>query len=187
MIGKEQTMRDRLVYICSPCRGDMKKNIIKAQNYCREAVELWPDVIPIAPHVYFTQFLDDTKPDERVVGMNMGIALLSMCDEIWVYGIENPSEGMKNEIVYAQDHGIPVRNAAEVYQDRAAEVYGERNENQDNEIGDALIILPSQADGLKGVAVIESTTLRISGEAIVDMAIQLRRHRGHDITVEVDQ
>lgn len=53
-------MRKRLVYICSPCRGDIEKNIEKAQRYCREAVELWDDVIPIAPHVYFTQFLDDT-------------------------------------------------------------------------------------------------------------------------------
>ena len=45
-------MRKKLVYICSPCRGDVEKNIEKAQRYCREAVELWDDVIPIAPHVY---------------------------------------------------------------------------------------------------------------------------------------
>ena len=48
-------MRKKLVYICSPCRGDVEKNIEKAQRYCREAVELWDDVIPIAPHVYFTR------------------------------------------------------------------------------------------------------------------------------------
>ena len=39
-------MRKKLVYICSPCRGDIEKNIEKAQYYCREAVELWDDVIP---------------------------------------------------------------------------------------------------------------------------------------------
>ena len=66
-------MRKKLVYICSPCRGDIEKNIEKAQYYCREAVELWDDVIPIAPHVYFTQFLDDTKPEERTAGMDMGL------------------------------------------------------------------------------------------------------------------
>lgn len=75
-------MRKRLVYICSPCRGEIKKNIAKAQSYCREAVELFPDVIPIAPHVYFTQFLNDLNPDERAAGMEMGIALLDMCAEI---------------------------------------------------------------------------------------------------------
>ena len=91
-------MRNRLIYICSPLRGDIEKNIQKAQGYCREAVELWPDVIPIAPHVYCTQFLDDTIPQEREAGMDLGIALLDMCDELWVYGINNPSEGMKKEI-----------------------------------------------------------------------------------------
>ena len=91
-------MRKRLIYICSPLRGDIEKNIQKAQGYCREAVDLWPDVIPIAPHVYCTQFLDDTIPQEREAGMELGIALLDMCDELWVYGINNPSEGMKKEI-----------------------------------------------------------------------------------------
>jgi hypothetical protein len=42
-------MRKRFIYICSPCRGDMEKNITKAQGYCREAAELFPDVVPIAP------------------------------------------------------------------------------------------------------------------------------------------
>lgn len=173
-------MRDRLIYICSPCRGEMEKNIIKARGYCREAVEHWPDVLPIAPHVYCTQFLDDTNLKERAVGMDMGISLLSMCDEIWVYGIDNPSEGMRNEIAYAKEHGIPVRDAADVYRDRAPE-------SRDNELGDALIVLPSHVGSLNDVAAVESTTVRISGEAVVDMAIQLRRHRGHDITLEADQ
>lgn len=173
-------MRDRLIYICSPCRGEMEKNIIKAQGYCREAVELWPDVLPIAPHVYCTQFLDDTNPKERAVGMDMGISLLSMCDEIWVYGIDNPSEGMRNEIAYAKEHGIHVRDAADVYRERGTE-------RKSEELGDALIVLPSHVGNLNGVAAVESTTVRISGEAIVDMAIQLRRHRGHDITLEADR
>ena len=156
-------MRDRLVYICSPCRA-----------------ELWPDVLPIAPHVYCTQFLDDTNPQDRAVGMDMGISLLSMCDELWVYGIDNPSEGMKAEIAYAEEHGIPVRDAADVYRDKTVE-------NRDTELGDALIVLPSHVGNLNGVAAMESTTVRISGEAVVDLAIQLRRHRGHDITLEADQ
>ena len=43
--------------------------------------------------------------------MELGIALLDMCDELWVYGINNPSEGMKKEIAYAKEHGIPVKDA----------------------------------------------------------------------------
>lgn len=154
-------MRKKLVYICSPCRGDIEKNIEKAQRYCREAVELWDDVIPITPHVYFTQFLDDTKQEERAAGIDMGLSLLAMCDELWVYGIENPSEGMRSEIEYAKQHQIPIR--------------------------DALIVLPSHVGHLNGVAAIESTTVRINGEMILDLAIELRRHPGHDITLEADK
>lgn len=172
-------MRNRLVYICSPCRGEMEKNIIKAQGYCRETAELWPDVVPIAPHVYCTQFLDDTNPDERAVGMDMGISLLSICDEIWVYGIDNPSEGMKTEIAYAEEHGILVRDAVEVYRNK-----GEKQ--PDNELGDALIVLPSHVGNLNGIAAVESTTVRISGEAVVELAHELRKHRGHDITMEAE-
>ena len=29
-------MRKKLVYICSPCRGDVEKNIEKAQRYCEQ-------------------------------------------------------------------------------------------------------------------------------------------------------
>ncbi len=174
-------MRDRLVYICSPCRGEMEKNIIKAQGYCREAAELWPDVLPIAPHVYCTQFLDDTNPQDRAVGMDMGLALLDMCDEIWVYGIQNPSEGMKREIAYAEANGIPVRDAAEVYQSRKAA--GAENGTED-ELGDALITLPSHVGNFNGVAAIESTTVRISGEVITELAKQLRRNPGKDMAVE---
>lgn len=172
-------MRKRFIYICSPCRGDMEKNITKAQGYCREAAQLFPDVVPIAPHVYCTQFLDDTQPEERAAGTDMGIALLSMCSEIWVYGMENPSEGMKREIEYATEHGILVRDAVEVYQHTG-------EEPPDTELGDALIVLPSHVGSMNGIAAVESTTVRISGEAVVELAHELRKHPGHDITLEAE-
>lgn len=182
-------MRKRFIYICSPCRGDMEKNITKAQGYCREAAELWPDVVPIAPHVYCTQFLDDTVPAERAVGMDMGLALLDMCDELWVYGIKNPSEGMKCEIAYAEENGIPVRDAAEIYGTKRHENGTKQEENgteQEYELGDAILKLPPHVNGVNGVAVVESTALHISGEVIVDLAKQLRRHRGHDMELEAE-
>lgn len=175
-------MRNRLIYICSPLRGDIEKNIQKAQGYCREAVELWPDVIPIAPHVYCTQFLDDTIPQEREAGMELGIALLDMCDELWVYGINNPSEGMKKEITYAKEHGIPVKDAADLYHLREQE----GNRQEDKELGDAFLVLPTHTGAINGVAAFESATVRISGEVIVELAAELRRNRGHDITVEAE-
>lgn len=108
-------MSKKLVYICSPCRGDYEKNIREARGYCEAVIKNYPDVIPIAPHVYFTQFLDDTKPTERSLGMEAGLALLDKCDEIWVYGLNNPSEGMQAEIDYAQKKGIKIRDGFDIF------------------------------------------------------------------------
>jgi len=168
-------MSKKLIYICSPYRGDYIKNLTDAARYCRDVLMQHPDVIPIAPHVFFSQFLDDEIPGERVIGMEAGLALLDMCDEIWVYGITNPSEGMRAEIDYALKNGIKIRDGFAPY---------EGDTEQEEDLGDALITLPSHVGSLNGVAAIESTTVRISGELIVEMAQTLRRNRGQDITVE---
>ncbi|MGP1348486.1 MAG: DUF7768 domain-containing protein [Stomatobaculum sp.] len=172
-------MRDKLVYICSPCRGDYDKNIQKAQEYCREAMEKWPDVLPIAPHVYFTQLLDDTNEKERELGMAAGIALLDQCDELWVYGIETPSAGMASEIAYAKAHGIPIRDAAELYR--------KGREQEPKDLSDVTIKLPGEVTGINGVAARVDHTVQIEGELIVQLAQQLRRYRGHNLTVDADQ
>lgn len=100
----------KFVYICSRLRGDIEKNTEKARQYCRDAMLLYPEVVPIAPHIYFTQFFDDTDPTGRSIGMEAGLALLELCDEIWVFGVENLSEGMRNEIEYAKLHHLPILN-----------------------------------------------------------------------------
>lgn len=170
-------MNKKLVYICSPCRGDYEQNIQKARAYCRAVVTYFPDVIPLAPHIYFTQFLDDTKQNERSLGMEAGLELLDMCDEIWVFGLDNPSEGMQAEIDYAQKNGIPVRDG----------MTAEKKDLTEEELGDALIALPSYSDDFGGVEVIKNTTVRISGEVVLELAKSLRRNKGHDITVEADE
>ena len=111
----------RFVYICSPLRGDMERNIEKARQYCRYAVLLNPDVVPIAPHIYFTQCLNDNLPDERVLGMNDGLEMLRRCDELWVYEPEKLSEGMQREIEYAHQLGIPIRNGYKAQWNHSAE------------------------------------------------------------------
>lgn len=48
-----------IVYICSPySHGCINTNIEKAQKYSRFAVD--KHYLPITPHIYFTQFMDDT-------------------------------------------------------------------------------------------------------------------------------
>lgn len=91
------------VYICSPLRGDIEANIKKAQQYCRLAIK--ENHFPIAPHIYFTQFLDDNDPSERKLGMKYAKDLLYECDALWVCG-DKISEGMAEEIAIAKERGI---------------------------------------------------------------------------------
>lgn len=93
------------VYICSPYRGNTKKNIAAAVEYCRYAID--KGVIPIAPHIYFSQFLNDDIPEQREFGLQIGLDAMSECSEVWVFG-DYISEGMKQEIEAATAAGQKV-------------------------------------------------------------------------------
>lgn len=84
-----------MVYICSPYSGDVAGNVENARRYSRFTFE--QGYIPIAPHLLFTQFLDDSAPMEREMGMHFGNVLMSLCREVWVFG-DTISPGMDAEI-----------------------------------------------------------------------------------------
>ena len=98
-----------LVYICSPYSGDVEGNTKRTRAYCRYAVD--KGCIPLAPNLYFPQFLDDRT--ERALALFMDIVLLSKCAELWVFG-ETISEGMQKEIRYARRKGKLVKYFSEV-------------------------------------------------------------------------
>ena len=95
-----------IVYICSPYAGDIETNTAAARRYCRFAVEA--GYIPIAPHLLFPQFLNDSDPKERELGLFFGNALLSKCVEMFVFG-SRISEGMEAEIKRATWKGHRIR------------------------------------------------------------------------------
>ena len=95
-----------IVYICSPYAGEVTKNIDNARIYSRFAVV--HGYIPIAPHLLFPQFLDDTNPGERELGLFFGNALMSKCSEVWVFG-SYISSGMQAEIKRAKWKNYRVR------------------------------------------------------------------------------
>ena len=86
----------RFVYICSPYRDSPRVNIMRARQYCEFAVE--KGRIPLAPHLYFPQFLSEI--DERGKAMLMNFELMKLCSEVWVFG-ERITQGMKAEIAHA--------------------------------------------------------------------------------------
>lgn len=104
--AKAQRSFRPVVYICSPLSGNVESNQEKARAYCRFAVN--SGYIPIAPHIYFTQFMDDKKPNERDLALFMDIVLLTKCAELWVFG-ETISEGMSIEIEKARRKEKPIR------------------------------------------------------------------------------
>lgn len=85
------------IYICSPF-GGKKHNQKLAKHYALEIIRLGH--LPVAPHLYFPQFLNDAIEYERELGIKMGLEFLKLCDEVWVYG--EPTEGMKKEIQRAK-------------------------------------------------------------------------------------
>ena len=104
--GRKQRRLDRpLIFVCSPYRGDIETNTQNARRYCR--LVLKQGGIPFAPHLLFTQFLDEGKAEERRLGLHLGAQMLKLCDEAWAFG--EPTEGMRMEIELAGRLGVPVR------------------------------------------------------------------------------
>ena len=98
-------MNQPLIFICSPYRGDVKTNTQNACRYCRFVLQ--QNGIPFAPHLLFTQFLNDSIAEERETGIALGLEMLKRCDELWAFG--PPTEGMALEIQEAARLGVPVR------------------------------------------------------------------------------
>jgi len=98
-------MKQLLIFICSPYRGDVEANLENARRYCRFAIRR--GCIPYAPHLLFTQFLDDSVTHEREAGIQMGLSMLSLCSELWAFDKSTP--GMAIEIAEAERLHIPVR------------------------------------------------------------------------------
>ncbi len=65
----------KLVYICSPYAGDIENNVEFAKAACRYAVA--QGHAPVAVHLLYPLFLNDTVPEERRTGIRMGLRVLS--------------------------------------------------------------------------------------------------------------
>lgn len=92
-----------LLYVCSPYRGDTKRNKEYARKLTRAALD--NGFIPVTVHLYLTEATDDTNPEERARGMAAGMKILENCKYILIgdrYGI---SEGMKAEMTFAAVKG----------------------------------------------------------------------------------
>jgi hypothetical protein len=95
-----------LVYICSPYSGDVEKNVKKAREHCRFALN--SGCIPIAMHLLLPQFMDDNNPKERDLALFIDLVIMGKCQEVWVFG-DRISDGMAIEIAKAKKRGQGVK------------------------------------------------------------------------------
>ena len=92
-------MENRLIYICSPYAGNTEENITFVRQACCYAIR--------------------QGPEEREIGIRLGMEVLRRCEEVWICG-DQMSEGMKWEAEYAKAREIPVRRvpACEIAENR---------------------------------------------------------------------
>lgn len=104
-----------MVYICSPYSGNTEKNTENARKYSRFAVDC--HYLPITPHIYFTQFMNDNIPEERDIAIFMNWVLMSKCEQLWVFD-DNISTGMKTEIDRAKRKHMKIRYFTEEMEEK---------------------------------------------------------------------
>lgn len=95
----------RKVYVASRYAGNVDANTRAAVRYCRYVIK--EGYMPIAAHLLYPQMLDDNNPADRELGLAFGLALLDLCDEVWVFG--PVSRGMAAEIEEAKRLKKPLR------------------------------------------------------------------------------
>ncbi len=142
---KDQKNTQKHVYICSPLRPISTDPIHRANELIGN-LRLAKDAAtfatirgcePIAPHLYYPQFLDDNDPTERQLGIELGLKALRSCDELWIVS-NRISSGMSAEIKEAQKCGIRVL----VFTSAGFRVYtgnGDMTDNCHADIADGVI------------------------------------------------
>jgi hypothetical protein len=96
----------RTTFICSPYSGEVERNTYYARQAMRDSFKR--NEAPFAPHLLYTQVLDDSDPKQRNVGIKAGLHYMFFADVVAVYNDYGISPGMEKEIAAAMRAGIPV-------------------------------------------------------------------------------
>lgn len=100
------TKFDKKIYI-SHAFGGKKKNLKDVEKIVKQLIKTYPNYLFISPiHSFsFEYYMDDYD-----YGLSKCLALLDICDEVWVTGKNyQDSKGVFEEMVYAHSNKIPVK------------------------------------------------------------------------------
>lgn len=89
-----------VVIVESPFAGDMEGNRIYAMRACVDCLRRGE--VPYASHLFFPQFLDELKPEERELGLTAGYSMWPIARYIVFYVDRGWSTGMNR----ARDRAI---------------------------------------------------------------------------------
>lgn len=97
------------IFLCSSYRKKPQTHFGKVKKYAESLAR--QGILPIAPQLYFTQFLVDDIAEEELMERLLVRELLQLCDELWVID-KYISEGMEQEIAWAELFGIKIKYKA---------------------------------------------------------------------------
>lgn len=97
-----------IVLLESPYAGDTERNLTYGRRCLRDSLQRGES--PMASHLLYTQpgVLDDSDPEERMVGINRGHSWLSVVYKLVVYTDYGITSGMQMGIRRAEMIGVPI-------------------------------------------------------------------------------
>ena len=95
-----------LVIIESPYMGNVQRNIAYAQQCMGDSLKRGE--APFASHLLYTQILDDTIPQQRMMGMQRAFEWYRCADLMAVYTDKGISSGMQKGMEIAEQIGIKI-------------------------------------------------------------------------------
>lgn len=106
-MNKIDVSNAKFAFVCSPFSGDVAGNLAYAKDCAK--LTLTMGYVPLAPHMYYPQFLDDDNSYERELGLQLGRKAMLDCCCCLVFEDNGISEGMKGDIAFAQENNIPIK------------------------------------------------------------------------------
>lgn len=105
---------EKVIYIASPYTHSdidvVEENYKKVSKFSADLCS--QGIVALSPIVYGHTLLSFKKmPSDWVFWTNFCLSLLNKSDELWVYKMEgwDKSRGVREEIEYAVENGIPVK------------------------------------------------------------------------------
>ncbi|HHY80759.1 MAG TPA: DUF4406 domain-containing protein [Thermoanaerobacter sp.] len=99
----------KFVYICHPYSANPAANRVKFDKIFRFIRKNFKDVVPFSPVHAFSEFYDDRKEEDRREVLKLCTDALKRCDEVWVFGDWQSSEGCRLEVKTAEENEIKVK------------------------------------------------------------------------------